>query len=237
MNIDALRHWVTESTRGAHLPSNSNTTIEQRVQNLLDIQEPLKEARILYRVHSENSKTIIPYSWFATSSDLNKVLRQHVSTGASCCLFKIIVEPGIRVLDVDKTLKNAGVKATGYDESEVIVDGRGIFTHPKSESGFYENDDTEGVTTFETHYKVAKKSVVKRKMTANEVFNVIAPGEYDWIDSVNNVKDSFRISNRNAEVNNEVFKSVLERIQNIKNKKTGGRRKRMTRRKKRTSKS
>lgn len=236
MNIDALHFWVTESTRGARLPSNSKT-IEQQVQKLLNIQEPLKEARILYRVHSENSKTIIPYSWFATSSDLNKVLRQHLSTGASCCLFKIIVEPGVRILDVDKTLKNAGKKATGYDESEVIVDGHGIFTHPKSESGFYEISDTKGVTTFETHYEVAKNSVVKRKMTTNEVFNIILPNEYNLIDSINNVKESFKTSKINAQVNNAVFENVWKRIQNIKNKKMGGRRKRMTRRKKRASNS
>jgi hypothetical protein len=203
MNIDALYHWVTESTRNAHLPdNNTGNTIEKRVQRLIDTQEPLSKKQIVYRVHSPNSKPIIPYSWFATSSDLKKVLLQHLTKNADCCLFKINVMPGIRILDVDKILNSAG-KSTDYDESEIIVDGKGFFTHPSDKSGFYKVGTTNGITTFETYYEPKLKNI--KKITANEIFNSFIPDEFDFINSINNVKNFYRAAHKNAKVNNETF--------------------------------
>jgi hypothetical protein len=95
--------------------------IEQQIQRLLNLQSPLAEELVLFRGHSATSPVIIPRSWFATSDDEARVREQHISTGADCCLFKIHVQPGIKVLDVNNLIGN-----TNYDEHEVIVDGGGV---------------------------------------------------------------------------------------------------------------
>jgi hypothetical protein len=228
MNIDALYHWVTESTRNDRLPGNKvGITIEKRIQRLIDEQEPITEPRILYRIQLPNSPKIIPYSWFSTSNDVNKVLEQHLAKNADCCLFKIHVLPGIRILDVDDTLKINGKKETVYDESEIIVNGGGIFTHSSNKNGFLKIGKTKGVTTYETFYGLPMKFNVKNKINPNTIFNSILINEYELINSANNVKNIFRITRKNKNnknVNNTVYENVWQRIKKIKNKSKGGRR-------------
>jgi hypothetical protein len=148
----ALRHWVTQSTKTNKLDGNA-LTIEQRIQNLLNASPPLRDEILVYRGHSPVSPTI--YSdrgWFSTSSDVNKVLRQHISDGTSCCLFKIHILPGIKYINVDATIERAGLENTGYDESEIIVNGGGTFyANPElTEEGFKEIKSAVRITNIET---------------------------------------------------------------------------------------
>jgi hypothetical protein len=148
----ALRHWVTESTKSNKLDGNA-LTIEQRIQNLLNASPPLRDEILVYRGHSPVSPTI--YSdrgWFSTSSDLDKVLRQHISDDTSCCLFKIHLVPGIKYINVDATIERAGLEKTGYDESEIIVNGGGTFyANPElTKVGFKQIDPAERVTNITT---------------------------------------------------------------------------------------
>ncbi len=231
MDVDALYHWVTESTRNDRLPGNKvGITIEKRIQRLIDAQEPLTEQRTLYRIQLPNSPKIIPYSWFSTSNDVNKVLEQHRAKNADCCLFKIHVLPGIRILDVDAVLKNSGKKETTFDESEILVNGGGIFTHSSNKNGFVKIGETKGVTTYETFYGLPRKSNVKNKISPNTIFNSILINEYELINSANNVKNIFRITRKNKNnknnknVNNTAYENVWQRIKKIKNTSKGGRR-------------
>lgn len=153
-NHAALRHWVTQSTKTNKLDGNA-LTIEQRIQNLLNASPPLTDEILVYRGHSPVSPTI--YSdrgWFSTSSDINKVLRQHISDGTSCCLFKIHILPGIKYINVDATIERAGLENTGYDESEIIVNGGGTFyANPElTRVGFTEINPAERITNIETGY-------------------------------------------------------------------------------------
>lgn len=226
MDIEALYHWVTESTRNARLSGNtSKYTIEKRIQRLIDTQEPLTESRILYRIQLPNSPTIIPYSWFSTSTDVTKVLEQHLAKNADCCLFKIHVLPGMRILDVYDTLKINGKKETEYDESEIIVNGGGIFKHSANKNGFLKIGKTQGVTTYETFYGLPKKSNIKPVISPNNVFNSILANEYDLINSANDVKNIYKITRKNNNVkniNNRVYDNIWQRIKKIKNKSKGG---------------
>jgi len=224
-DIGGLFHWVTESTRGANY---KGTTVEKRVQNLLDRQAPLEKERILYRVHLPNSKSIRPGKWFATSTDLSKVLRQHLAKNADCCLFKIHVQPGIRILEVDKILKTFG-KETKYDESEVIIDKGGVFTHPSNVNGFKEIATTnKGVTTFETYYGLPKAS--KKQLTVEQVLNRINKNSYNFINE-DTYKDDIKMfaqpERNGAEITNNVYKAVFNEIKKRKasNTSKGGRRK------------
>lgn len=148
----ALRHWVTESTKSNKINGNA-LTIEQRIQNLLNASQPLKREMIVYRGHGPDSPRI--YSnrgWFSTSSDINKVLRQHVSDDTTCCLFKIHVLPGIKCINVDATIERAGLEKTGYDESEIILNGGGTFyANPElTKVGFKEIEPAERITNITT---------------------------------------------------------------------------------------
>ena len=151
-NHAALRHWVTQSTKTSKLDGNA-LTIEQRIQNLLNASPPLTDEIVVYRGHSPVSPTI--YSdrgWFSTSSDLNKVLHQHISDNTSCCLFKIHILPGIKYINVDATIERAGLENTGYDESEIIVNGGGTFyANPELTTvGFTEINPAERITNIKT---------------------------------------------------------------------------------------
>lgn len=148
----ALRHWVTQSTKTNKLDGNA-LTIEQRIQNLLNASPPLRDEILVYRGHNPLSPTI--YSdrgWFSTSPDLDKVLRQHISNDTTCCLFKIHILPGIKYINVDATIARAGLKKTGYDESEIIVNGGGAFyANPElTEEGFKKIKSAVRITNIET---------------------------------------------------------------------------------------
>ena len=96
MDLEALEHWVTESTKGSIFYEK---TIEKWIQELLDKLDPIHEEILVYRGQTPDSKTIIPYSWFSTSPSEEKVRFHHLSK--DCCLFRIHLLPGIKIINVN----------------------------------------------------------------------------------------------------------------------------------------
>ena len=205
-NLYALRHWVTESTRNARI--SANMTIEQQIQRLLNSQSPLAEEIVLFRGQSATSPIIIPRSWFATSDDEARVREQHISIGADCCLFKIHVQPGIKVLDVNNLIGN-----TNYDEHEVIVDGGGVFYTSKDgfEQGFIDRGLVRGVRMFESWYSPSRQNEINE----NELFNTFAPNNYEFINSVNNVRTLAGLP-KSKYATNKTYNSVWRKIKSKK---------------------
>jgi hypothetical protein len=211
-DIKALKHYVTESTRGTTLPKNT-ITIRQRVQNLLDKQEPLKKGIVVYRGHSEDAHFIRPDSWFSTSANERMVREHHIAEKATCCLFKINVMPGIRVLDVYKVLRAAGVNRTGFeDEEELIVDGSGVFLKgPDRSPGFREVTDESGLTIFETWYSVPKIAI-----TSAQILERLTESEFEFIETSSELRDWPGLIGMDEHASNVVIKNAFTKMKNPK---------------------
>lgn len=216
MNKNVLYHWVTESTRSNYLNGNKNT-IENRIQKILNKQEPLIKPRVLYRVHTPNSPTIIPGSWFSTSKNKETILREFTNKNTKCCLFKIHVQPGIKVIDVDEILKKSGKKSR-FDEAEVIVDNTGVFSHPLKANGFLNISNEGGIQTFETYYRLPKN-----QLTKENILEIINENEYEFINSENDILTLIQPERRNVNIPFYVYKNTLKNIKNKKTKKGGKR--------------
>jgi hypothetical protein len=233
-NSKALRHWVTESTRSNKLEGNA-LTIERRVQNLLNASVPLKSEIIVYRGHSPDAPKIFSYSWFSTSDDVTKVKRQHIADRTTCCLFKLHILPGIRVIYVDDIIKTAGLKKTGYVESEIIVDRNGYFYADKdlTSEGFHQIEDYDGITQYEAWYstkappKVPPKAQPKiEKLSVEQILEKIDKIPADEIEFVDTLEDlvSFEyIKNTNSANLSNTNKNIIQA--HITSKKGGSRHK------------
>lgn len=219
-DINALEHWVKESTKTAKLPGNTSNTILTRLTRLIAKQSPITHELILYRAHSPDTPYIRAGAWFATSTDEAKVRRQHITRGADCCLFKIHVLPGIKVLVVDDVLKADGRTPTGYDESEVIVEGTGEFyTSPSGfTKGTVELGEDKGVRVFETYYGPIRK---QKSLNANTFLGRLDEEEYNMIDSVNELKAWPGLLDKGNLVTNEVYEEAFRRMKEHLNKRGG----------------
>ena len=230
-NINALVHWVTESTKTAKLTNTNTNTVEKRITRLLGAQDPLTEELLVYRAHSADSRTIRPGSWIATSTDEAKVRRQHIHAGDDCCLFKIHVLPGIRVIRVDETIRTAGKPNTGYDESEVIVDGTGDFYEAPTgyKKGFVSKGPIRGVEVFETYYGPKR---IQIGLTAERIFDRLTDGEHIMIASANDLRTWPGIIRTGETASNNVLNAAFELVKAKAKENTtvGGRRKTRRRR-------
>jgi hypothetical protein len=222
--VKAVNHWVKQSTRKNKLNKNKKT-IEEYIQDILNSRKPLNNELIVYRGHNSDSKTIIPNSWFSTSNDLDTVYKHHISENSDCCLFKIHLLPGILHFNVDEFIKKGGLSPTGYEEeSEIIVNGKGIFYKNKelSEKGFTElNDKYKGVTIFETWYGLPKNS-----LTFNNLNKRISKNEYNFINSINDLRNQGIIS-INEEISDNIFKKFYNHMKQ--SKQNGGKKQNKTR--------
>lgn len=234
-NLNALVHWVTESTKSAKLKTTNTNTIETRIKRLLEAQDPLTEELIVYRAHSADSRTIRPGSWIATSTDEAKVRRQHIHTGDDCCLFKIHILPGIRVIRVDETIKAAGKENTGYDESEVIVDGTGDYYEAPTgyKKGFVPKGPVRGVEVFETYYGPKR---IQTGLNAETIFGRLVDGEHEMIRNATNLRTWPGIIRSGETASNNVVHAAFELVQAKAkgNASAGGRRKTRRRRRHRS---
>lgn len=225
-NINALVHWVTQSTKSTKLRNTNTNTIETRITRLLEAQDPLTEELVVYRAHSADSRTIRPGSWIATSTDEAKVRRQHIHAGDSCCLFKIHILPGIRVIHVDDTIKAAGKDNTGYDESEVIVDGTGDFYEAPTgfKKGFVPKGPVRGIEVFETYYGPKR---VQTGLNAETMFSRLVDGEHELIRNTKNLRTWPGIIREGETASNNVVNAAFELVQAKarENASAGGRRK------------
>lgn len=85
------------------IPSGNNMTIKERITNLLARQNPINESVIVYRGQS-NYKIHPDQGWFSTS------LRKDVAISyASKHVFKIHIQPGVRILDMYKYYNEYGI--------------------------------------------------------------------------------------------------------------------------------
>jgi hypothetical protein len=223
-----LYYWITESTRNFRDPKTGQT-IEKSIQHLLNTQEPITHEHILYRGHSANRDYILSDSWFSTSSDEMRVRRQHISNGKECCLFKIHVLSGIKILQVDKYI------TTNYDEKEIIVNGGGVFYKTKDglEKGFTNIGLQKGIHVYETWYDLPRKNT-RIFINTNKLLNRFSENEYNFINSANNIKKSVLLLPHEYTTNN-VYSTLFNKIKTAKSKnknknkhknknKTGGRR-------------
>jgi hypothetical protein len=206
-----IQHWVTESTRTNIL---NGKTIEVSIQELLDEQPPLTKELIVYRGQHEDRRSILPGSWFSTSKQLDLVRRQHISKEHTCCIFKIHLQPGIKIVDV-KNYTNERTQ-TSFKEEEIIVNGNGVFykTAERKEIGFTEIDDYDSITMFETWYALPPGK--KKKPTADEIFERIMPEEYEFYENINNIK-RFKILLKDEEANDKTLDKVIKMIQSSTN--------------------
>lgn len=162
--LRALLTYETQPERGI-LPGN-NISIDNRIATIIDRQPPLDKELLVWRGHYQQSSSrrinsINPASWFSTT--LKQEITEHYKN-ATCCLFKIHIQPGIKILnlyDIYKTYgvlnpyyeqKNLGiVRYRNYSEyQEIIVEGGGEFYKDvyKTEKGFTEIEPG----MFETFY-------------------------------------------------------------------------------------
>lgn len=220
-HINALRHWVTEDNRNYRLNKNgvkiNDTSVDERIKELVRMMPPLTESILVYRGH-EHTAVIKPRNWFSTS-DIRAKADEFTKNG--CCLFKIYVQPGIRVIDVHSFLQKHKKSADYYeDEHEIIVEGNGEFykDYNKTEKGFkevkgelvtyYFPKDKNNNNTRNTHNnRNTKKNNIK--LNSKRIINRIPEEEYELINSVIDLRPFIQ---KGEIVNNSTLEEVLEKI-------------------------
>jgi hypothetical protein len=103
-----------------------------------------------------------------------------------------------------------GKKPTGYNESEIIVNGGGVFYANKDLTvlGFTSPTKFKKVDIYETWYAPSPKM----SLSANELFSRVPNDEYEYLDSAENLKMWGLYSKGRETVNNSVFDEVWDRI-------------------------
>jgi hypothetical protein len=165
----ALQYYVKEHSKSYRTNKNlkqvNNVTVNDRVKSLLQKQNPLEHKMILYRGQTPDSKNIKANqgSWISTSETIESAKDFLNTTKEKCCLFKIHVMPGIRVLNVHEALSKAGLYAKSYeDEKEFIVDDNGVFSN-------FDEKTMNGITMFETTFSPHKsKENINSETPANK---------------------------------------------------------------------
>ncbi len=165
----------------------NSVTIEQRIRDILERQEPLLEELIVWRGHAGGPKQIMPISWFSTSK--TEEVAKRYKGGEKCCMFKIHVQPGVKVLDLYKIYKEYGIENPAQESKrlrsllqrrdtplflnygmygEIIVDEGGTFYKDKerTEKGFKPTNSKK--TAFETYYFPKASNYTPREGIWNE---------------------------------------------------------------------
>jgi hypothetical protein len=149
----------------------NDVTIENRIRAILERQQPLTEEAIVWRGHARGPKHILPISWFSASS--SREIATKFKVGEACCMFKIHLQPGVKVLDLYKVYKSYGIQNPFTEQKrlrslledrdvifffnygaygEIIVEEGGTFYKDKDcvEKGFKAINSKK--TVFETYY-------------------------------------------------------------------------------------
>lgn len=128
-SVNAVINYVNKSSS-----SNRHPKTRQQIATLLSQQNPLSKGIILYRgINSEfpeNLETWKPYlptDFFSTSESIE--VAESFIDYKSCCVLKIHVQPGVRVLDVKGFVQkhNRSFPLCFINEDEWIVQGGGFF--------------------------------------------------------------------------------------------------------------
>lgn len=230
LEAKALHYYVTEDVKFDPIPENQMSVVE-RVKSILQKQEPLQQEISVFRgqkpIDKFNGRTIIPREseWFSASFSQKVALEEFTNTKKEkCCLFKINIHPGIKILAVNDYLSKFKFKETKKEhEDEVIIDGNGVFTD------FIEKEDKNGNTYFETNYKPKPKPQPiqkKNDRTIKEKYKNKKNTIFYGIEAelINTNQDLF---NQGIVETEEEAKQIWEMIQKeLQNKPTTGGRKR-----------
>jgi hypothetical protein len=190
------------------------------ITNLIKESEPF--SGIVWRGHSSNSNSIRSnVAWFSTSK-LEDVAERFIGKG--CCLFKINVV-GVRAIIVNEFI---GDDHQHSSEEEVILEGGGKFykSAELKEEGFSEYESGKFETWYATKLPVVKvevKAEIKPTYTVPQIFDLINTDEYVLIDSTDDIRDLLG----KRDIPEDILVEVLSKI------KTGGKRKRKTRKQRR----
>lgn len=168
LHVKALKHYVRESAATETLSEIKNVngelkkvpintkTISERIQEIVDRQDPLTAPLTVYRGQPPPHYTISAKWWFSTSTSKEIVRKGFISKNDGCCVFTIYVQPGVKVLDVNEFLEPHG--GTRHDnEKEYIIDRGGFFYQDDAQTveGFREN----GYGNFTTYYFPTRRAV------------------------------------------------------------------------------
>lgn len=218
MDRAAIRWYVKESTR--NIPRNKNgnplnsISVGHRISAILDNQEPLQAPTVVWRGHTGDSSHISSLTWFSTTPSQQSA-RIFMNQNAGCCLFKIHLMPGIRVLNIAKALQNSPNRKTRknnrlhtilQEEQEWIVQGGGVFykDRTKSEQGFVNKGDY-----YEAYYYPAAK-----ELSANEIVALLMPEEYNFVFNTNYFVKHVLPTNTTASPSS--LAKALEKVQTLK---------------------
>ena len=223
--VNALRYWVTEDEHGFRKNKNgklmNNKTVDERITELIHMMQPLKESVTVYR-GQKNIDIIYPRKWFSTT-DIKEKAKDF--SNKECCMFKIYIQPGVRVLDVHSFLQKHYTGIVRHeDEHEIIVEGSGEFYKDidKKERGFKEIKGEivtyyfpkESDVIYNNNYRNTRKNYKKPKnINSSRLMNRISKDEYDFINSINDLRTFIR---QNERINNNVLEDVLQKILNVK---------------------
>ena len=147
--------------------------------------EEIKNDIVVYRGQGK-TPIIKPSDYISTSNSINLVEREF--TGKKCCIFKIHVLKGCKILDINKILPN-----NKYEEEKEIIIGNGMF-YKNSElttPGFkkidsYKNKNKE---MFETWYSCKKKNININLIDKNKISRAmeILSDEYELIEGIDDI--------------------------------------------------
>jgi hypothetical protein len=227
-NLNALYCYVGECTR--------ERGVENKITNMLKKQPPLMKEKIVWRGHVMGPTTIDPRSWFSTANN-REAVQSFIHTESGCCIFKIHLMPGIRVMNVKevlrssrnkrssnssrrnrsnshssarKTLRNRYINSMLDEEDELIVEGGGVFytTANAYKEGFIHKG---GV--FESYYFPHDMRTSFTEIGANELVGLIDKKEYEYINSPNDF-DFMGIIPKGVYVSHTTKQNALRKIKN-----------------------
>lgn len=188
------------------------------ITNLIKDSEPFNG--IVWRGHSASNIIRSNVPWFSTSKE-KEVGERFIGKG--CCLFKINVV-GVKAIIVNEFI---GEDHQHSSEEEVILEGGGKFYKSDylKEEGFTEYEPGHFETWYATKLPEVKKEETKIKptYTVSGILGLINKDEYELIDSTGDIRDLLG----KPDIPEEILIEVLSKI------KTGGKRKRKTRKQRR----
>jgi len=244
LQVKALKHYVRESAATETLSEIKNVngerkkvpintkTISERIQEIVDRQDPLTAPLTVYRGQSPPRYTISAKWWFSTSTSKKIVREGFISRNDGCCVFTIYVQPGVKVLDVNEFLKPHG--GTRHDnEKEYIIDRGGFFYQDEAQTVEGFREDSHG--NFTTYYFPTRREVPATPRLAEPTdanTNKFIENSYNDLEgmfnSANELRDLILVSYHSNAKAAERFS--LEKVKAVYNRKKGTRRGRRGRR-------
>ncbi len=101
--IPYLRNEPVQSNKEEYL---NDITVRERIDNLIKHQIPLEKELIVWRGQTTDN-IILPYTWFSSSLKKDIAIKY---TDRNNNLFKIHIQPGIKVIDLYAQYKQYGIK-------------------------------------------------------------------------------------------------------------------------------